>query len=98
MDEVDVAVEQLDILLTIEGGYSSRSVALFDMQLKGLGLYRLILSGACIKISILNGRNIKVTLMAGYCQIVLDDGAIQSLGGQFCIIGHLGIVTVEILG
>ena len=97
MDIVDVAVEQLDILLSCIGT-DIAAAALGHIEGEALGGDRLVLLVVDVVIDILDGRNLKLAGMAGHSQEIVDNRTLQTIGGELALVGHLGIILIEVLG
>ena len=68
------------------------------MELERFGLHRLVGVGLRIEIDVLNGRNLVIALMTRNSQEVVGDGTLKTTRRQLGLVGHLGIIMVEILG
>ena len=68
------------------------------MEFEGFGLHRLVGVGLRIKICVFNGRDLVIALMTWNSQEVVGDGTLKTTRRQLGLVGHLGIVMVEVLG
>ena len=97
LDEADVLVQLLYVLLGGVVGYR-RSFALLDVELEALRADGLVGVALRIEIDELNRGYLELTWMAGHKENIVDDGAFDTVGGEFRFVGNLGVVLVEVLG
>ena len=99
LDVAYVAVQLTHVFLRgIGRRRCCRTVALGYVKREGLGLDGLVGIGLQVEVGIGNGGYLEGALMARHGEEVIDDRPLQPLGGEPRLVGHLGIVAVEVLG
>ena len=98
MDVMDVAIQQLYILLSRIGTDIARTAALGHIECETLGGKCLVLTLVDVVVNVFDGRNLELAGMTWNSQEVVDDGALKTVGGELALVSHLGIVFVKIFG
>ena len=98
MDIVYVAIQQLHILLSRISADITRTATFGHIKRETFSSDSLIFTFVDIVIDILDGRNLELACMSWHSQKIIDDRAFQTISGQLALIGHFGIILVEVLG
>ena len=79
MNVADIATQLLDILLTSKRSHRGLTVALSNLQRKGLSTDCLVAIALRIEIGIFDGRNLIRTLMTRHSKEVVDNATLQTI-------------------